>query len=63
MNRPNHDEKRAEALRWLLRVCLDALKGRLARRMEEWMRRAPIRRDAKKSETVMLHTDDYREVP
>ena len=63
MNRPNHDAKRAEALRWLLRVCLDALKERLVRRMKPWMRRTPIRHDAKKSETVTLHTDDYREIP
>lgn len=63
MNRLNHDEKRAEALRWLLRLGLEALKKRLARRMEQWMRRASLRRDAKTSETVTLHTEDYREIP
>jgi hypothetical protein len=59
----NPDEKLTEALRWLLRLFLDALEERLNGRMEQWMRRATFRRDAKKPETVTLHPDDYREVP
>jgi len=53
-----------ELLRELLRTLLDTLEERLAGRMEKWLRRASLRRCTKKrSETVTLHPDDYREVP
>jgi hypothetical protein len=66
MNRPNADPdgKLTGLLRGLLRAGLDALEERLAGRMEQWMRRAPFRRCVKKrSGTVTLHPEDYREVP